>query len=35
MDWVCRYLWEELEETLEILEREGVLPPLDQLKRDC
>ncbi|KAJ5091045.1 NAD(P)-binding protein [Penicillium alfredii] len=26
--------WDELEETLEILEKEGVLPPLDQLKHD-
>ncbi|KAF9887794.1 hypothetical protein FE257_009600 [Aspergillus nanangensis] len=26
--------WDELEETLQILEREKVLPPLDQLKRD-
>lgn len=26
--------WTELEETFQILEKEGVLPPLDQLKRD-
>ncbi|PYI09454.1 NAD(P)-binding protein [Aspergillus sclerotiicarbonarius CBS 121057] len=26
--------WDELEETLQILEKEGVLPLLDQLKRD-
>ncbi|KAJ5183456.1 hypothetical protein N7492_001072 [Penicillium capsulatum] len=26
--------WTELEDTLQILEKEGVLPPLEQLKRD-
>ncbi|PYI00171.1 NAD(P)-binding protein [Aspergillus ellipticus CBS 707.79] len=26
--------WEELEETFEVLEKEGVLPPVDKLKRD-
>ncbi|PLB48714.1 NAD(P)-binding protein [Aspergillus steynii IBT 23096] len=26
--------WDELEETFQILEKEGVLPPVDQLKRD-
>ncbi|KAJ5232577.1 hypothetical protein N7468_005533 [Penicillium chermesinum] len=26
--------WEELEETFQVLEREGVLPPVDQLKAD-
>ena len=26
--------WEELEETLEVLEKEGVLPPVDKLKKD-
>lgn len=26
--------WDELEETFEILEKEGILPPVEQLKRD-
>lgn len=26
--------WEELEGTLQVLEKEGVLPPVDELKRD-
>lgn len=26
--------WDELEDTFQILERKGILPPLDQLKRD-
>ena len=26
--------WDELEDTFRVLERNGILPPLDQLKRD-